>query len=53
MREEQEILKVFSIYSLYNNYTGRRRRRRRIIRFNDTIEGPRAPVVKPGRITQA
>ncbi len=21
--------------------------------FNDTIEGPRAPVVKPGRITQA
>ncbi len=21
--------------------------------FNDTIEGPRAPAVKPGRITQA
>jgi len=21
--------------------------------FNDTIEGPRAPVVKPGRVTQA
>ncbi len=20
--------------------------------FNDTIEGPRAPVVKPGRVTQ-
>ena len=27
-----------------------RRRRRRI--FNDTIEGPRAPAVKPGRVTQ-
>ena len=21
--------------------------------FNDTIEGPRAPAVKPGRVTQA
>ena len=21
--------------------------------FNDTVEGPRAPAVKPGRITQA
>ena len=24
-----------------------------ILVFNDTIEGPRAPAVKPGRITQA
>jgi hypothetical protein len=24
-----------------------------VIRFNDTIEGPRAPAVKPGRVTQA
>ena len=43
----------------------RRRRRRRIYSggeeeeeedlfvFNDTIEGPRAPAVKPGRVTQA
>jgi len=34
------------------------RRRRRIEEedlfvFNDTVEGPRAPAVKPGRITQA
>jgi hypothetical protein len=27
--------------------------RRRLFVFNDTIEGPRAPAVKPGRITQA
>ena len=35
--------------------TGRRRRGGGggFIRFNDTIEGPRAPAVKPGRITQA
>jgi hypothetical protein len=37
----------------------RRRRRRRnkssssLFVFNDTIEGPRAPAVKPGRVTQA
>ena len=24
-----------------------------VIRFNDTIEGPRAPAVKPGHVTQA
>ena len=29
----------------------RRRRRRRIFVFNDTIEGPRAPAFKPGRVT--
>ncbi len=28
----------------------RRRRRRRIFVFNDTIQGPRAPAVKPGRV---
>jgi hypothetical protein len=28
-------------------------RRRRLLVFNDTIEGPRAPAVKPGRVTQA
>jgi hypothetical protein len=30
----------------------RRRRRRRLFVFNNTIEGPRAPAVKPGRINQ-
>jgi hypothetical protein len=30
-----------------------KRRRRRIIVFNDTIQGPRLSVVKPGHITQA
>ena len=30
-----------------------RQPRPRIFVFNDTIEGPRAPAVKPGRVTQA
>ncbi len=38
---------------MYNNDLLLPRRMRNLFVFNDTIEGPRAPTVKPGRVTQA